>query len=259
MTAASRERTPDPGACEHDMDNEQQSRPLVAIEFTPLDAAGSRRIFRISPVYLGLGIVLVFALLVFAYLLAARAVIFRLDPDHATISVSGLSFHIGDNFLLLPGQHQVNAEADGYYPLSSTIEVTAVRTQEAELALDPLPGKLKASSALDGIEVLINGQAAGTAPGLIEDISRGAHIVEFRKYRYFPLKLELDIEGLGRTQSVEVELQPAWGQMQMSSVPDGAEVFVDGQRVGITPLMAEVLETGTLLAVAKKGHKTWER
>jgi formylglycine-generating enzyme required for sulfatase activity len=241
------------------MDNEQQSRPLAAIEFTPLDAAGSRRKIRISPVYLGLGIVLAFALLVFAYLLAARAVIFRFDPDNATISVSGLSFHIGDNFLLLPGQHQVNAEADGYYSLSTTIEVTAARTQESELALDPLPGKLKTSSVLDGIEVFIDGEAAGTAPGLIEDIPRGAHIVEFRKYRYFPLRLEMDIEGLGRTQSVEVELQPAWGQMQISSVPEGAEVFVDGQPVGITPLMAEVLETGTLLAVTKKGHKTWER
>ena len=64
----------------------------------------------------------------------------------------------------------------------------------------------------------------------------------------------MDIEGLGRTQSVEVELEPAWGQMQISSVPEDAEVFVDGQPVGITPLTAEVLETGTLLSIVKKGY-----
>lgn len=241
------------------MDSERQSRPLAAIEFTPLDAAGTRRKFRISPIYLGVGVVLAITLSVFAYLLLARAVIFSLDPSHATISVSGLSFNIGDNFLLLPGQHQVSAKADGYHPLSKTIEVTAASTQEAELALEPLPGILKVNSGLEDIEVFIDGEAAGSAPGLVEDIPRGAHIVEFRKRRYFPLRLEMDIEGLGRTQSVEVELEPAWGQMQISSVPDGAEVFVDGQPVGITPLTAEVLETGTQLAIAKKGYKTWER
>jgi formylglycine-generating enzyme required for sulfatase activity len=241
------------------MADENQSRPLAAIEFTPLDAAGARRKIRISPIYLGLGTVLAFTVLVFAYLLAARAVIFSIDPGHATITVSGLSFHIGDNFLLLPGQHQVSGEADGYHALSATIEVTGARTQEVEFALEPLPGKLKVSSGLDGIEVFIDGETAGAAPGLIEDIPRGPHIVEFRKYRYFPLRQEMDIEGLGRTQSVEVDLEPAWGQMQISSVPDDADVFVDGKPAGITPLTAEVLETGTLLSIAKKGYKTWKR
>jgi formylglycine-generating enzyme required for sulfatase activity len=96
-------------------------------------------------------------------------------------------------------------------------------------------------------------------PGLIDGIARGPHLVEFRKHRYFPLQRELDIEGLGRTQSVAVELEPAWGQLQIASVPDGAEVLIDGQRVGSTPLSTEVLETGSQLSVAMRGYKTWER
>jgi formylglycine-generating enzyme required for sulfatase activity len=241
------------------MVDERQSRPLSAIEFTPLDDAGTRNTFRVAPVYLGLGVVLALAALSLAYLFAARAVIFRLEPGHATLTISGLSFHIGDNFLLLPGQHEVSAEADGYHALSTTIEVTGERTQEVELALDPLPGKLNVSSPIDDIEVLIDGETAGTAPGLIDGIARGPHLVEFRKYRYFPQRREMDIEGLGRTQSVEVDLEPAWGQMQITSVPEGAEVLIDGQGVGGTPLTAEVLETGSQLRVAKRGYKTWER
>ncbi len=241
------------------MVDEKQTQPLSATEFTPLDTAGTRRKLRISPVYLGLGVLLVFAVSVFAYLLAARAVIFRISPDYATIDVSGLSFHIGDNFLLLPGTHQVRALADGYHALDTAIEVTGERTQEVEFELDPLPGKLQVNASLEGIEVFIDDEAAGTAPGLIEDIPRGPHIVEYRKYRYFPLKRELYVEGLGRTQSVEVELEPAWGQMQIRSQPEDAEVFIDGQPVGIAPLTAEVLETGSLLTLAKIGYKTWER
>ena len=62
---------------------ERDPAPLSATEFQPLDSAGTRRRFRISPLYLGLGVVLVVAAAVFAYLLAARAVIFRLDPVEA--------------------------------------------------------------------------------------------------------------------------------------------------------------------------------
>jgi formylglycine-generating enzyme required for sulfatase activity len=241
------------------MVEEKRTQPLAATEFTPLGSAGARRRIRISPIYLALGVVATLAVLVFVYLLVARAVIFHLAPDYATIEVSGLSFHIGDNFLLLRGQHQVSVRADGYHALSTNIEVTGERTQEIELELDPLPGRLQVNSGLDGIEVFIDGEVAGIAPGLVEDIPRGPHVVEFRKHRYFPLRQEIEIEGLGRTQSVEVKLEPAWGQLQIASVPEDAEVMIDGEPVGVTPLTAEVLETGTLLTIAKRGYKTWER
>jgi len=241
------------------MVDERQSRPLTAIEFKPLEGAGAPRKFRVSPVYMGLGVMLAFTALIFAYLLAARAMIFRLDPGDAKVTVSGLAFHIGDNFLLLPGQHQLSAEADGYHALNVAIEVTGERTQQFDLVLDPLPGQLKVSSGLNDIEVFIDGEVAGIAPGLIDGIPRGPHIVEFRKYRYFALQQEMDIEGLGRTQLLEVELKPAWGQMQINSVPQDADVFIDGQRTGSTPLSTEVLETGSQLSIARKGYKTWER
>ncbi|MDX1380815.1 MAG: PEGA domain-containing protein, partial [Xanthomonadales bacterium] len=237
----------------------EERQPLSAVEFTPLDERGTRRRFRLSPLWLGIGVVVTFAALVLAYLLFARAVIFRLDPVEATIEISGLAFSIGDNFLLLPGRHPVRATATGYHPLDTEVEVTGEATQEVELNLEPLPGRLQVESGLDGIEVFIDGELRGSAPGLIEDLARGAHIVEFRKHRYFPLRQELEIEGLGRTQSVTVDLEPAWGQLQISSVPAGAEVRIDGQPVGVTPLTTEVLETGTLLTVAEPGYKTWER
>jgi formylglycine-generating enzyme required for sulfatase activity len=239
--------------------DERQKAPLAATKFTPLAESGTRRRFRLPSVYLALGAMAAIMATVLVYLMAARAVIFNLDPENATVDVSGLSFNIGDNFLLLPGRHQVKAEADGYYPLNTDIEVTAEKTQEAKLELEPLPGKLQVDSQLDGIEVLIDGDSVGAAPGLIEGIPRGSHIVEFRKYRYFPLKQEMQIEGLDRTQSVSVSLDPAWGHMQLESAPSGAEVLIDGRPAGTTPLTAEVLETGTRLALAMKGYKTWER
>ena len=236
-----------------------ENRPLSATEFTPLDTTGARRKFTISPVYLGLGILSVIAALILIYLFAARAVIFRLEPGQAEISVSGISFNIGENFLLLPGDHKVTAEAAGYIRLEETITVSDERTQEIELALEPLPGKLDLISELDGIEVSIDNQSVGIAPGIIDGIRRGPHKIEFTKYRYFPLRQEIEIEGLGRTQTLTISLEPAWGQMRFSSVPEGAEVHIDGQLVGKTPLTTEVLETGSMLSVVATGYKTWQK
>ena len=229
------------------------------MEFSPLKDTGERRRFRIAPVYLGLGAVLTVAAVVFIYLLVARAVVFTLDPADAPVDVSGLSFHIGNNFLLLPGRHVVTAQAEGYHDLEMEIDVGGDKTQEIELALDPLPGQLQVNAALDGIEVFVDGELAGTAPGLVENISRGPHIVEFRKHRYFPQRLDMDIEGLGRTQVVDLEMAPAWGWMQIRSLPEDAQAAIDGQPVGSTPLRAEILETGSVLSLSKPGYKTWER
>lgn len=239
------------------MVEEKKSRPLAATEFTPLGSDGARRKFRLSPAYVVLGVAVTLAAVVFIYLFVARAVIFRLEPETASVSVSGMAFHIGNNFLLLPGERNVTAEAEGYYPADVAVEVSRERNQEIEIALEPLPGHLQVNSELEGIEVLIDDEPVGVVPGVIEEVARGPHIVEFRKYRYFPDRQEIEIEGLGVTQSMDVSLDPAWGQMEITSTPAGADVLVDGNLVGTTPLTTEVLETGTQLSVAMRGYKTW--
>ena len=241
------------------MEENNDNKPLLASEFTPLDTSGRRRKFPLSSTYLTLGILSVAAALILLFLFTARAIIFRTEPVNAEISISGISFHIGSNFLLLRGDHLVGAEAEGYFPLEQHITVSDAATQEIELALIPLPGSLKLVSTLDEIQVSIDDQPAGTAPGMIEGLSRGPHKISFNKHRYFPQHQEIDIEGLGHTQSLTVSLEPAWGQMQFSSVPGDAELYIDDQLMGKTPLTTEVLETGSMLKLSAKGYKTWQK
>jgi len=235
------------------------NQPLAAIEFTPLDPKQRRRRFSVSPAYLGLGVLVLFAVLLMVYLYTARAVIFRIDPATAAIDMHGFSFNIGDNYLLLRGERSLSIEAEGYVPLSTTITVGPERTQEFPFALEPLPGNLEVRSDLDGIEVLVDGVAAGSAPGIIAEVPRGSRVVTFRKHRYFPLEQAIEVEGLGRTQPVDVTLEPAWGTMRFSSTPAGADVYIDGELAGQTPLSTEVLETGSALRVVARGYKEVSR
>ncbi len=241
-------------------DNPPIAKPvLTATEFTPLGSTKKRRKTRVSATYIAVGSLAIIAAVILTLLFTARSVIFHSDPEAARLDISGLSFNIGNNFLLFPGDYQVYAEAEGYFPLDQAITVTSVKSQEIELTLAPLPGKLELSSELDEIEVSIDDEPSGSAPGLIEDIGRGSHKISFNKHRYFTLEQEIEIEGLGKTQSMSVSLEPAWGQMQFSSVPTGVDVYIDDQMMGVTPLTTEVLETGNELKLVARGYKTWKQ
>ena len=232
---------------------------LTATEFSPLDSPGRRKKRSVSPGLLILGVLSILAVLVLIYLFVARAVIFLPEPASAELGVSGISFNIGNNYLLLSGEHKVSADAPGYHHFEDLIEVSDERSQEIPVVLDPLPGRINLHSELEDIEVLIDAKPAGIAPGIIENVSRGTHIIEFSKHRYFPLKQEIEVEGLGRTESLAVLLDPAWGQMQFNSDPQGVDLSIDGLPIGQTPLNTEILETGSKLSLSARGYKTFEK
>lgn len=194
------------------------------------------------------------ALLLYQWL--ARAVIFDIQPADASLKVKGLAFGIGKNYLLLPDNYQIEVSANGYYVLEDTITVSDQPNQTLDFQLQPLPGNLSISSDLDNISVSIDDQPRGTAPGFIEGLSRGPHLLTLSKYRYFPKSQQVDIRGLGETQELRVNLRPAWGQMSFDSTPQQANFYVDDQLVGTTPLTTEILETGSTIRLELAGYQT---
>ena len=237
----------------------KNTTPLSATDFTPLEAKPVKGRSSPSPVVIFTTLFTVVAIAILVFLFAARAIILRLDPATAEVDLGALAFHIGDNYLLLKGEHQLSATAPGYYPLRKTIQVSGEATQEIDVELQPLPGNLLVRSTLDNIQLSIDDQDVGSVPGTISEISRGAHKLEFSKYRYFTLQQEVDIEGLGKTQAIDISLQPAWGQVEFTTVPEGAELFIDQRLIGQTPLSAEVLETGSQLTLVAAGYKTLQQ
>ena len=234
----------------------RNTTPLSATDFTPLEQKPVTGRRGPSPAIIFTTAFTVVAIAIMVFLFAARAIILRLDPAIAEVDLGGLAFHIGDNYLLLQGEHQLSAEAPGYYPLRKTIQVSGEATQEIDVVLQPLPGNLLVRSTLDDIQLSIDDQDPVTVPGTISEMSRGAHKLEFAKYRYFTLQQEVEIEGLGKIQAIDISLQPAWGQVEFTTVPEGAELFIDQRLIGQTPLSAEVLETGSQLTLKAPGYKT---
>lgn len=107
-------------------------------------------------------------------------------------------------------------------------------------------GTLAVQSTPTGVQVVVDGQVRGVTP-LQLALKPGAHILELRGKgapRVIPITL-----AAGATLSQFVEFAEAsvatTGQLDVRSDPPGARVLVDGQPVGVAPMIVENLSPGS--------------
>jgi len=183
------------------------NKPISAVEFTPIAAPEIDRSVSISRGLLALLAFVCVAAVIMVLLYLSKPVIFKVDPADANIKVSGLSFNIGENYLFLKGNYQLEATKPGYSPLIQEFSVGDADNQEIPLKLLPLPGNIEITSSLSNIRVSIDGQPEILAPTLVMGVSQGVHQLTISKYRYFSLDQEFIVEGLGKTQQLDISLK----------------------------------------------------
>lgn len=233
--------------------------PIVAVDFTPIGAQRKRLSLQWSPARIAVGS----ALLVFAtagwFVLSARSVFFDVRPPGGEVSVSGgFSVQVGPRHLIRTGDIEVAVSAPGYYDFSSALSVSSEQAQTFAIELQPLPGFLDLDTgALDGVEVSVDGEVVGTTPLTQLELAAGEHTLQLRKERYETLDTAIMIEGRQTTQTLSLELLPAWATVSFSTTPPGATVTVDGMDMGVTPLDAELLEGEREVVVKLPAHKAW--
>jgi formylglycine-generating enzyme required for sulfatase activity len=226
--------------------------------FEPAAPVSTEPKFRIKPLQATVAGVLLCSALILLYLFSARSLFITTSPADAQVSIDGLTFKVGDHYLILSGEHEIQARAVGYYNYQQTLDITQQQTQQAHLELRRLPGHLTITSNT-AATVLIDGEVVGDTGERIEAIAAGPHKLTLQAERYQPLEQDLEVEGRDTHQQLNVELLPAWGTVALASTPSGAELFVDDVSVGSTPINAEILEGKHRLRLKLAGHKAWQQ
>lgn len=230
------------------------------VAFQPLGArgpGGGRR--RPGPLALALGATLLAAATVLGFLLGARGVIIDTEPPDARVRLEGgLALHWRGHWLAWPGSYEVTASAPGYRDLALELEVTEAAAQRHRLALEKLPGHLALTSTPADAQVLLDDEPRGTTPLQLNDLAPGTYRLEVRHPRYQALAREIEVAGGDQTQELNLQLEPAWGQVRIDSRPTGARVSVAGAEVGTTPAEVAVV-AGEELRLELDGHRSWQR
>lgn len=230
---------------------------IEAVRYRPTAGAPARR-RRITPLQgllLALGAL---AAAVLAFLFTARTVDFQFAPAASQVSVTGgpaLAF--GTVHLLLQQRYTLLAEADGHYPLDLSIDVGPDRNQSFAFEFVPLPGRVTVVTEPEGAALTVDGRPLGQTPLEELSIEAGARRFRFTHPRYQPLDLAVTVEGRNRPQRVDATLLPNWGDIDLSTDPPGARIFVDDMDTGtLTDGIVQILDGEHDIRLSLPGHRS---
>lgn len=156
------------------------------------------------------------------------------------------------------GAHTLLVEAERYLPLTSELGVTGRNIpQQLELELAPAWAEVTIDSQPQGAAILVDGEAAGTTPAVVEIIGGERQLI-LQLAGYADWQQALAVEPGQPLQLETVQLQPAAGVLELASVPSGANVTLDGEFHGQTPLSLELSpDRAHRLAVFKPGYRRY--
>jgi Uncharacterized conserved protein len=234
-----------------------EAERIEAIRFRASEAVKPESRISLSPLRVALAAVAAVAAVVLWFIFTAMSVSLRTDPSAANVDVSGglPAVRMGDRVLLRPGTYRVRAEHAGYKPAQMQIKVTRAANQQFSMTLVKLPGILRIDVPA-AARVTVDDKQTGNAPGEFE-LTSGRHSIAIAAERYQPFKADVDVEGLGKTQTFKPQLVPGWGVVSITSEPAGAQLLVNGEARGVTPLQAEIMAGAHPIELRLEGFKPW--
>lgn len=182
----------------------------------------------------------------------------RSQPPGAAVSLEGEP--VGETPLealeLAAGEYRLEFSHPRYLPVATTLTVSGRdRAETLEQVLDPAWAAIGISSEPAGTEILIDGEPAGITPATLE-LLQGERQLLLRLPGFASWQQELAVTAGEDTVLDTVQMLPAAGILELSSNPGGANVTLDGEFQGQTPLSLS-LEPGRAqrLMLTRPGYR----
>ncbi len=122
----------------------------------------------------------------------------------------------------------------------------------------PTTGALQVEGT-EGASVSLGGRVLGTVPGAWEELEAGEYPIRVEKEGFHPVEVNITIRG-GRTRSLAADLIEMLGSITVESDVAGANVFLNRNFKGNTPVTIADLQPGEYnLTVSVEGHDVVSR
>ncbi len=190
------------------------------------------------------------------------------EPEGATVFVDGREVGVSPLQVgMSAGEHQLMARATGFAELARPVIVASEGMTPARLTLSEVAGSLTVTSQPDGGAVYVDGVERGLTPLDIEQLAPGEHAVRVAMADHFDYEATASV-GAGANTRLTGLLQPLreartpdqpeaqTGFLYVTSEPEGVEVWMDGRRAGVTPLMLKSVDVGEHLVQLRS--ELWE-
>ena len=172
-------------------------------------------------------------------------VVFQITPKTATVVIGDKSVATDSDglaiFKLNNGTYSYVISANEYHNESGAIEVYGSKVVR-NVELSPNHGwiTIQEPTELKGAKIYVDDALVGEIPIKKVKLSSGEHAIRVVHDKYKDLVDKINIYD-GETSEYYPEPAPRLGVLDVASTPAMAYVTVDGERIGKTPLMVEVI------------------
>lgn len=149
------------------------------------------------------------------------------------------------------GKHVVRIWANGYNDYSVLVDVSIGKTTAVNAVLTKF-GTISAYSSPSDANVFIDSSPRGTTPLIVPAIEEGYHTVKISKKGYVGYSKTVFVRANENT-TVSAGLEKA-ATISVSTVPSGANVYIDGAFAGQSPLTADVAEGNHFVRISLDGY-----
>ncbi len=147
------------------------------------------------------------------------------------------------HFFPEPKTYRVVFRAPGFQEQVMALRLTDGKPRVVDAALLSDSGTLRLTTEPAGARVLVNGVEKGVTPCTLERIREGEHTLSLRLEGYRPLTHTLTLTA-GETAPLTFRLERLPARLTVSTLPEGARVYVDGTFRGEADLTLADLPAG---------------
>ena len=182
------------------------------------------------------------------------------QPKNAVVTIDGIQQNVstdGEYSAMLPyGTHTYKVEAGGYISKSGSFTVSSGDMTPISVSLLSAMASVSITCPTPAVSLYVDKKAVGNSPWS-GSLKEGMHLVEVRKSGYRSQQKTIQLAQQQKLDVTFGELVAIQGNLSVNYKPFGADVYVDGKKLGQSPRVFNGLLVGNhQVEVRKDGYAT---
>ena len=123
--------------------------------------------------------------------------------------------------------------------------------EEQDFTIKNPYGKISVSTTPSNAEIYLDGEYLGTSPMTIPNVEQGKHTVLLKKDGYNEVSTSVSVT-VDSESFLSKTLTQKTGSVSISTIPSNAEIYLDGEYLGTSPMTIPNVEQGKYTVLLKK-------
>ena len=181
-------------------------------------------------------------------------------PKNAVVTIDGNQQTVstdGEYSAMLPyGSHTYKVEAGGYISKSGSFTISSSDMTPINVSLVSAMATVSVTCPTPAVSLYVDKKSVGMAPWT-GSLKEGMHLIEAKKDGYRSQQRTINLSQRQRLDVAFAELAAIQGNLSVNYKPFGADVYIDGKKVGQSPRVFNGIMVGNhKVEIKKDGYGT---